>query len=80
MLTKTRGIVLVFIRYKESSIIARIYTKDLGLRSYIVNGVRSIKTSKIAFFQPLTVLDGNQPIAGAMDDIGMTFDLGKPLI
>jgi DNA repair protein RecO (recombination protein O) len=57
MLTKTRGIVLGFIRYKESSIIARIYTKDLGLRSYIVNGVRSIKTSKIAFFQPLTVLD-----------------------
>jgi DNA repair protein RecO (recombination protein O) len=57
MLTKTKGIVLGFIRYKESSIIARIYTKDLGLRSYIVNGVRSIKTSKIAFFQPLTVLD-----------------------
>ena len=57
MLTKTQGIVLGFIRYKESSIIVRIYTKDLGLRSYIVNGVRNIKTSKIALFQPLTLLD-----------------------
>lgn len=57
MLQKTAGIVLGFIRYRESSVIVRIYTKDFGLRSYIVNNVRSVKTSKIAIFQPLTLLD-----------------------
>lgn len=58
MLFKTKGIVLSFIKYKESSIIAKIYTEEFGLQSYIVNGVRS-KNSKtrIALFQPLTFLE-----------------------
>ncbi|MGB5930624.1 MAG: DNA repair protein RecO, partial [Cyclobacteriaceae bacterium] len=59
MLSKTRGIVLNFIRYKDTSIIVRIYTEAFGLRTYIVNGVRSSrgKSSKIAFYQPLTLVD-----------------------
>lgn len=59
MLHKTRGIALSYIRYRESSIIARVYTEAFGLQSYIVNGVRSAKskTNKIALFQPLTLLD-----------------------
>ena len=58
MLHKTGGIALSFIKYKESSIIARIYTEAFGLQSYIVNGVRSKKAkTKIALFQPLTLLD-----------------------
>lgn len=59
MLHKTRGIVLNQIRYKESSIIVKIYTEELGLQSYIVNGVRSksAKKNRIALFQPLTLLD-----------------------
>ncbi|MFA0962002.1 DNA repair protein RecO [Roseivirga sp. BDSF3-8] len=59
MLSKTRGIVLNFIRYKDTSIIVKIYTEAFGLRTYIVNGVRSnrSKASKIAFYQPLTLLD-----------------------
>lgn len=59
MLHKTRGIVLHYIRYGDSSIIVKIYTAQLGLQSYIVNGVRSAKskTSKIALYQPLTLLD-----------------------
>lgn len=58
MLHKTRGIVLSFIKFRESSIITKIYTEEFGLKSYIVNSVRS-KTSKvkIALFQPLTLLD-----------------------
>jgi DNA repair protein RecO (recombination protein O) len=58
MLHKTRGIVLNYIKYSETSIITKIYTEELGLQTYIVNGVRS-KTSKnkIALFQPLTLLD-----------------------
>lgn len=59
MLHKTRGIALSYIRYRETSIIARVYTEDFGLQSYIVNNVRSAKskTNKIAQFQPLTLLD-----------------------
>jgi DNA repair protein RecO (recombination protein O) len=58
MLHKTRGLVLNYIKYSETSIITKIYTEELGLQTYIVNGVRS-KTSKnkIALFQPLTLLD-----------------------
>jgi DNA repair protein RecO (recombination protein O) len=58
MLHKTKGIVLNYIKYSESSIITKIYTEELGLQTYIVNSVRS-KTSKnkIALFQPLTLLD-----------------------
>jgi len=59
MLQKTRGIALNYLRYRESSIIARIYTEEYGMQSYIVNGVRSSKskTNRIAIFQPLTVLE-----------------------
>ena len=59
MLHKTRGIALSYLRYRESSIIARVYTEEFGLQSYLVNGVRSAKnkTNKIALFQPLTLLD-----------------------
>lgn len=59
MLYKTRGVALNYIRYRESSIIAKIYTETFGIQSYIVNGVRSSssKTNRIALFQPLTLLD-----------------------
>jgi DNA repair protein RecO (recombination protein O) len=59
MLHKTRGIALNYIRYRESSIIAKIYTEEFGIQSYIVNGIRSSrsKTNRIALFQPLTLLD-----------------------
>ena len=59
MLQKTRGIVINYIRYRESSVIVKIYTEAFGLQSYIVNGVRSskAKTNRIALFQPLTLLD-----------------------
>ena len=58
MLVKTRGIVLNYIKYRESSIIVRIYTEELGLQSYIVNSVRKKGTaSRIALFQPFTLLD-----------------------
>jgi len=58
MLVKTRGIVIHFLRYRETSLIVKIYTEALGLRSYIVNGVRSSKgNNKIALYQPLTLLE-----------------------
>lgn len=59
MLHKTKGLALGYIRYRETSIIAKVYTEIFGIQSYIVNGVRSSnsKTNKIALFQPLTLLD-----------------------
>ncbi len=58
MLYKTKGIVFRFVKYRETSIIATVFTEKFGIQSYIVNSIRSKKgKSKIAFFQPLTLLD-----------------------
>lgn len=58
MLHKTPAIVFKFFKYGETSIIAKIFTSQFGLQTYIVNGVRSKRSkNKIALFQPLTLLD-----------------------
>lgn len=58
MLHKTRGVVLNYIKYKETSVIVKIFTEQFGLQAYLVNSVRSAKSkNKIALFQPLTFLD-----------------------
>jgi DNA repair protein RecO (recombination protein O) len=58
MLHKTRGIVINYIRYRETSVIVKIYTEEFGIQTYIENGVRSATSkNKIALFQPLTLLD-----------------------
>ena len=58
MLIKTRGIVLSYLKYRETSIIVRIYTERLGVQSYVVNGVRKAKPpGRIALFQPFTLLE-----------------------
>ena len=52
------GIVLSYMRYGDTSIIARIFTEESGYGSYIVNSVRSQKSKKsIGYFQPFTILD-----------------------
>ena len=58
MLHKTKGIVLHYIKYGDTSIIAYIYTEVFGRQTFIVNGVRK-KTSKIRLnqFQPLSILE-----------------------
>ncbi len=58
MLHKTRGIVFKYFKYRDSSIIVKIFTEAFGLQTYIVNGVRSSKSKgRIALYQPLTLLD-----------------------
>jgi DNA repair protein RecO (recombination protein O) len=58
MLHKTQGIVLNYMRYRDTSIIVKIYTEKFGIQSYIENGIRSIRSkNKIALFQPMTLLD-----------------------
>lgn len=59
MLHKTRGIVLNYIKYRDTSVIVKIYTEVFGLQNYIQNGVRSsnAKTNKMSLLQPLMILD-----------------------
>jgi DNA repair protein RecO (recombination protein O) len=55
---KAKGIVFNYVKFRESSIIARIYTDQFGLKSYIINSVRTQKPRyPISYFQPLTQLD-----------------------
>lgn len=58
MLQKTKGIVLNYIKYRESSIISHILTEKYGVQSFIVNGIRSARSKqRMISFQPLTILD-----------------------
>lgn len=58
MLQKTRGIVLHYIKYGDTSIIAYIYTEIFGRQAFIVNGVRKKRSRiKLNQFQPLSVLE-----------------------
>lgn len=58
MLHKTRGIVFKYFKYRDTSIIAKIFTEEFGLQTYMINGVRSKSSKgKIALYQPLTLLD-----------------------
>lgn len=58
MIAKSKGIVLSYIKYGDSSIIARIFTEQFGFGSYIVNSVRSSRSKKsIGYFQPFSILD-----------------------
>ena len=41
---KSPGIVIKSIKYRETSLIVDIYTREKGLRSFIVNGVRKAKS------------------------------------
>ena len=58
MIISSKAIVLKHFKYSENSIICKIYTEELGIKSYLVNNLRSKKgQNKIAWFQPLTLLD-----------------------
>jgi DNA repair protein RecO (recombination protein O) len=43
MVHTTRGIVLKTVKYGETSLICTVFTELLGMQSYIVKGVRSVK-------------------------------------
>lgn len=58
MLLKTQGILLRTTKYSETSIIAKIYTRAIGLHSYMIKGVRGEKSkNKAALFQPGNIFD-----------------------
>lgn len=58
MIIKTSGIILRTVKYSETSIIADIYTREKGLRSYIVSGVRTQKSKVSAgLMQIMSLVD-----------------------
>jgi len=58
MIESTRGIVLTYTKYAESSIISHVYTEKFGIQSYMINQVRSKRNKgKTVFLQPLTLID-----------------------
>jgi DNA repair protein RecO (recombination protein O) len=58
MFHTTRGIVFRQTKYSDSSLVVRILTEEMGLRSYIVKGARGPKSKmKTSLFQPLTLLE-----------------------
>lgn len=66
---QSRGIVFRQIKYSESSIICDIFTREKGLRSFIVQGVRNTKAQgKANLFRPLHIVDiqANENDAGKL--------------
>jgi len=55
----TKAIVISAIKYSDTSIIVKLYTKEVGLVSYLLKGILKSKKGKlkIAYFQPLTQLN-----------------------
>ncbi len=58
MLAKTKAIVLRNTNYSETSVISKMYTRELGVRTYMLQGVKRNKSAiKPAMIQPLSLLD-----------------------
>ena len=58
MLLKTNGIIFRAIKYAETSLIVDVYTREKGLKKYIISGVRTQKAKTDAsLFQVMTQVD-----------------------
>ncbi|MEZ4828212.1 MAG: DNA repair protein RecO [Bacteroidia bacterium] len=58
MILKTEGIVLRTLRYQEQNLITTLYTREYGIKSFLITGFRSAKSrKKHSYFQPLSIID-----------------------
>ena len=58
MICKTEAIVLRTLKHQDANVISTLYTKEYGLRSFILKGYRSTRSRrKHSYFQPLSVID-----------------------
>lgn len=58
MIFPTSGIVLRNVKYGETSAVVSIYTREFGIQSYLVNGVRARSHgSKEHLYQPASILE-----------------------
>lgn len=75
---KTEGIVLQSVRYGDTSLIVKVFTRNMGLKSYMVKGALSHGSkSRVALFQPLNIIQyveagkPNKSSLGYMKDVQM---------
>lgn len=53
----TKGIVLHYYKYSESSVIVKIFTEESGLQTYVLKGVRNKKSkNKVNLLQALNLV------------------------
>ncbi|MFN2261624.1 MAG: DNA repair protein RecO [Psychroflexus sp.] len=59
MQIKTKAIVISTLKFGEADLIAKCFTQDQGLTSYLLRGIRKSKKGKLrtSMFQQLTLLD-----------------------
>lgn len=59
MMIQTKALVLSSLKYGDSGMIVRCFTRDSGLKSFFINGIFNTKKSKFkrSFFQPLNQLE-----------------------
>jgi DNA repair protein RecO (recombination protein O) len=59
MRIQTKAIVISSLKYGDSSLIVKCFTRESGMKTYLIRGVLSAKSKKFkaAFFQPLTLLE-----------------------
>lgn len=57
MLHKTTGIVLHTTKYSENAFILKVYTRDQGLLSCIINSPKGKRTKSKALLQPMAMVD-----------------------
>lgn len=58
MLIKTRGLIFRATKYGDSSLILEVYTEQLGIRKYIVSGVRKARSrTPASLVQPMNLVD-----------------------
>jgi DNA repair protein RecO (recombination protein O) len=59
MIIKTKGLVLSRMNYRDNDLIVRLYTQEKGLLSLIFKGIRKSRKNRMAYFQPLNILEIN---------------------
>ena len=73
MQVTTKAIVLSSLKYGDTSLIVKVFTKTDGLKSYLLKGVLASKKGKLktAYFQPLTQLEltANHKNKGTLETI-----------
>ena len=58
MLAKTRAIVLRNTNYSESSVISKMYTREFGMRTYLLQSVKKGKSAiRPSMIQPLSIVE-----------------------
>ena len=77
---KIQGIVLQSIRYGDSSLIVKVFTRNYGLKSYMVKGALNRNSqNRVALFQNLNLINyigvekANRGTLGYMKDVQLSF-------